>query len=255
MDTPVITQKKRLLELSSLALHILAMLFMLCDHLWATVIPGNEWLTWIGRLAYPIFAFCIAEGYFYTKNFKKYLLRLLIFALVTEIPFNLVTGGGAFYPFHQNVLWTFLLSLLCLKSIDKIRQKQKKRWLAILFMALTVLGFYFAGFVLFVDYYGYGILTVVMFYLLRGERWYHKLLQFAGLFIINCVMIKGQFIPISLFSWELELHVQSFAILSYPLILLYHGKKGPKNKIIQYLCYAFYPAHLLILWLIGLFLT
>ena len=59
-------------EITSMWLHILAMAFMLCDHLWGTVIPGNEWLTCIGRISFPIFAFMIVEGYFHTKNIKKY---------------------------------------------------------------------------------------------------------------------------------------------------------------------------------------
>lgn len=64
------------IEISSMTLHILAMVLMLCDHLWATVIPGNDWLTDIGRIAFPIFAFMIVEGYFHTRSLKKYVGRL-----------------------------------------------------------------------------------------------------------------------------------------------------------------------------------
>ena len=62
--------------IDSFTLHILAMLFMLCDHLWATLFPAQEWMTCVGRLAFPIFAFMIAEGCYYTSNVKKYMLRL-----------------------------------------------------------------------------------------------------------------------------------------------------------------------------------
>ena len=59
------------IETSSMLLHMMAMLFMLCDHLWGTIVPGNDWLTCVGRIAFPVFAFMIVEGYFHTKNLKK----------------------------------------------------------------------------------------------------------------------------------------------------------------------------------------
>ena len=86
--------KKRLtIETTSASLHIIAMILMLCDHLWGTIVPGNDWLTCIGRISFPMFAFMIVEGYFHTSNLKNYVKRLLIFALISEIPFNLAMGS------------------------------------------------------------------------------------------------------------------------------------------------------------------
>ena len=107
------------LRLNAFWLHILAMLFMLSDHLWATVVPGREWMTCVGRLAFPIFAFMIAEGVYHTKDLKKYAKRLFLFALLSEIPFNYMYDGGPIYPFHQNVLWTFLLAIGCIAFIER----------------------------------------------------------------------------------------------------------------------------------------
>ena len=106
---------------------MLAMTLMLCDHLWGTGIIRNDVLTCIGRLSFPIFAFLIVEGYFHTKNLKKYVIRILLFALLSEIPFNLMTGGRIFYPVHQNVLWTFLISIAVMHINEKAK-KSGKLW-------------------------------------------------------------------------------------------------------------------------------
>ncbi len=91
---------------------------MFCDHLWATLLPQYEFLTWIGRISFPIFAFMITEGLYQTKDVKKYVKRLFIFSFISEIPFNLMYDGSVIYLFHQNVLWTFLMALLLLMGID-----------------------------------------------------------------------------------------------------------------------------------------
>ena len=128
------------LETTSMSLHIMGMIFMLCDHLWGTIVPGNDWLTCIGRLTFPIFAFLIVEGYFHTSNLKKYASRLLLFAVLSEIPFNLAMGSRIFYPIHQNVLWSFLISLALIHWNEKAKATQKL-WMRILVgCASVVLG-------------------------------------------------------------------------------------------------------------------
>ena len=238
-------------EITSMWLHILAMAFMLCDHLWGTVIPGNEWLTCIGRISFPIFAFMIVEGYFHTKNIKKYALRLLFFALLSEIPFNLMMGSRIFYPLHQNVLWSFLISLIIIHLNEKAKEK-KKIWLRILTAFATVILGYILGLLLMVDFYHAGILTVLAFYFFRHKKWWCYVGQFLCLFYINTEILGGLGYEIALFGHTFFLLQQSFALLALIPIWLYRGKQGYHNKILKYTYYAFYPLHMLILALIKL---
>ena len=244
-------ERKRRFEPTSFALHILAMVFMLCDHLWATVVPGNEWLTCIGRIAYPIFAFLIVEGYFHTKNLKQYVLRLLIFAALSEIPFNLMTGGSPINPLHQNVLWTFLIGIGLIRLIEWAKRKPHKilRWL------LVVLGVIFGCLVAMLgmtDYMHFGVLTMLVFYLFRGRRWWCLLGQLVCLWIINVEMMGGMFYTLELFGREWIIQQQGLALLALVPIWLYRGRQGLYSKALKYTYYIFYPAHLLILYLLML---
>ncbi len=245
----MIKDKKSILDISSFTLHILAMFFMLCDHLWATIVPGNQWLTWIGRLTFPIYAFMIVEGYFYTKDFKKYIRRMLIFALLSEIPFNLMYSSLWIYPFHQNVLWTFLLALFCMKNIDKLREKFNP-WIAIPLSIMIAGLFALIAQLTMLDYYGEGLLMVLLFYCFRGNGWISRLGQLAGMIYINWEMISGLVIPVEVFGYNFEIPQQGMAVLALIPIWLYRGRQGHYNKVIQYVYYAFYPVHMLILGLL-----
>ncbi len=237
-------------DLSSAALHVLAMIFMLCDHLWATVVPGNEWLTCVGRLAFPIFAFMTVEGFSHTSSLKRYVLRLLLFAAISEIPFNLMYGGSVIYPFQQNVLWTFLLGI-GMMQLNEAARRRGKVWLNVLTASGTVLLGYLAGLLTFVDYGGAGVLTVLAFYFFRGRRWWQLLGQLAALYYINFELLSGLYYDVELFGYAFELHRQNFALFALIPIWLYRGRQGYHSKWFQYFCYAFYPAHILILHLIS----
>lgn len=237
--------------ISSFTLHIIAMLLMLCDHLWATVLSQYEWLTCVGRIAYPIFAFMLVEGYFHTHNLKKYLGRLLFWAVLSEIPFNLMYGGSPLYPYHQNVLWTLLLGLLLITGIEKIRQKGKPLLTIIIFLLSAAAGF-ILGIIAMVDYYGCGVWMVLLFYLFRGRKWWCLLGQLAGMLWINAELLGGLLIPVQVFGHEIFIAEQALACLALIPIWLYKGKQGPHNKVIQIIFYAFYPVHMLILALAAL---
>lgn len=235
------------LETTSFSLHIMAMAFMLCDHLWGTIVPGNDWLTCIGRIAFPLFAFMIVEGYFRTKNLKQYVLRLLVFALLSEIPFDLATGSRIFYPIHQNVLWSFLISIGLIHWNEKMKGKL---WAQIAVGALTVVIGYIAGLVTMVDFYHAGILTVLVFYFFRGRKWWCYLGQLVCLWYINTEMLGGFAYEIQ-FAGQTHFFIrQSLALLALIPIWLYRGKQGYHSRAIQYANYAFYPVHLLVLGVI-----
>lgn len=231
--------------LTAFSLRCIAMGLMLLDHMWATVVPGNDWMNYLGRLAFPIFAFQIAEGYRHTRNFRRYCQRLLIFALVSEIPFNLMVSGSPVYPFHQNVLFTFLLGLAAIHTLDGLRRDDALR------PRLTAIGKLFgillAAVLGFPDYGMLGVLTVVMFYLLRDVP-HVKLCQFLAMLLIHGFGYDGQTIP--LLGGAVQFPVQAFAVFALIPIWLYNGRRGPGGKWVQLAFYAFYPAHMLILALL-----
>lgn len=241
--------KQKLIETTSMSLHIMAMLFMLCDHLWGTIVPGNDWLTCIGRIAFPIFAFLLVEGYFHTKNLKKYVLRLLLFAFLSEIPFNLALGSRWFYPIHQNVLWSFLIAIGLIHWNEKAR-KSGKLWKRLLVGLSTVVIGYLAGILTMVDFYHAGILTVLVFYFFRQRKWWCYIGQLFFLWYINAEILGGFTYEFVLWGHTWHILRQSFALLALIPIWLYRGKQGYHNKALQYTYYAFYPVHLLILGLL-----
>ena len=221
--------KQRKFGLTAAHLRILALVLMLLDHLWATVVPGNNWMTYVGRMAFPIFAFQAAEGYHHTHDFKGYCKRLAIFALVSEIPFNLMISGSPRFIYHQNVMLTLLFGLLACRAWDQ----RKLGWLALICLAAVLT---------FPDYGVMGVLTVLMFHALRDWKWAQLLMLIA----INWFGFEGQHLILGSF----EVPIQAFAIGAILPILLYNGEKGRGGKALQYGSYVFYPLHMLILGLL-----
>ena len=229
--------------MSSFALHIIAMIFMLCDHMWATILD-YEWLTCIGRIAFPIFAFLITEGYIHTSNINKYIKRMVIFAIITEIPFNLMVSASPIYPFHQNVLWTFVISLLTLKYLNFDNTKNIFKSILIIILAIII------ATITMCDYFGTGVMMVVGFYIFRKS----KLLQLLMMIYVNMILIQGYSYPIDIAGYTYYFPQQGFALLSLIFIWLYNGKQGYHAKWFKIFCYAFYPLHMLILYILTIVL-
>lgn len=242
------------IDISAAVLHVLAMTLMLMDHLWATLFPSLDWLTCVGRIAFPIFAFMIVEGYYHTHNFEKYMRRLFLFALLSEIPFDLMYGGTVFYPFHQNVIWTFIIGLCGIQLMETARKTNKIFIYGFTSLAVIIAGF-LLGTVSMVDYYGAGVLTVFVFYFFHQRKWWCLFGQIMTLYWINVEMLGGLMYPMTIFGMKFELCQQGLALLSLIPIWLYRGRQGYHTKSFQYLCYAFYPVHMLLLYMILNFVT
>lgn len=259
---------KKQFDVTSASLHILAMAIMVLDHMWGTWIVRNQWFTTVGRIAFPIFAFLLVEGFTHTKNIKKYILRMLAFALISEIPFDLMHDGMAFNPTHQNVMWTFLVGLLVLWALDSLGKKWS-RWLKTgklggklkyystmggMVLLLGVVSMVLC-IVAMTDYAPIGIFTILTFYVFRGKKWWCYLGQFALLYWLNMEVMGGYCIIVNVFGHELELVQQGFALVALIPIWLYRGRQGYHAKWFQYANYAFYPAHCLILYVVKLLLS
>ena len=216
-------------------LKIIAMVAMLLDHVGKVLLPQYQILQIIGRLAFPIFAFMIAEGCYYTRNKIRYFLSV----------FLLGAGCQAVYiiwekSFYMNILLTFSLSIIFIFSLENYKKTKEKRIrILILFTVITVLLIAVMltvilidqGFI--IDYGIFGVLLpVAIFYAPDKLR---KLIYTAGILILLTLDLGGG--------------IQWWSLLSIPFLALYNQKRGKYN--IKPLFYIFYPAHLVVIYLIS----
>lgn len=219
------------------ALKCIAAALMLTDHVGAILLPEVPVLRCVGRLAFPIFAFFIAEGYAHTRDFRRYFRRLAILAVVSEIPFNL-ENGAVFDPARQNVLFTFCLALLTLRGLEALgRERGFGRWAG---CGLVLAAGFAAGELLRTDYGGWGVVTVALLQLCRDGK-YAKLWLLLAMAAVNGLGMGSLTMPV--FGGEMP--IQIFAVAALPVIWLYNGQAGPKG--LRRAFYVFYPAHLLVL--------
>ena len=228
--------------LNGFHLKLIAACTMFIDHMGYTLFPGVMWLRCIGRVAFPIFCFLIAEGCVHTHDRKKYALRLFMFAVLSEIPFNLMTGWAVWNPYDQNVLWTLLLGAAVCWSIDGVL-KRRTAPAFVLTGAAMVAAFWLLE-VFCTDYGGWGMLLVAMFYGVRRAPYGQaaKMAAQAVGLAFFCIGVMG------------GVTIELWALTALVPIWLYNGQRGFSHKAVQYGFYAFYPLHILILSLIALYL-
>lgn len=179
----------------------------------------------IGRLAFPIYCFLLIEGFDKTRSRVKYAGRLFLFALISEIPFNLAFSGKVFYSSYQNIFFTLLIGFIMIWGMEKIEDHCKSLPLKLVGWGLIFLAAAFLSEIFYCDYGAHGIIAIALLYLFRKNR--------VEQIIAGCVA----------FLWEIT------APLAFIFIAFYNGKRGMKLK---YFFYIFYPAHLLVLYLLTL---
>ncbi|MBR6407084.1 MAG: hypothetical protein IKS19_00620 [Clostridia bacterium] len=224
---------------------IVAVISMLTDHIGYIFFPREMVFRVIGRIAFPIYAFLIAEGFGHTKSRIKYAARLGLFALISEIPFDLAFCKAWFDPSSQNVFISLLLGLLCIWTIDELKTRNKK--LVILSPAITA-AFGYAAFLLKCDYTWYAVLLITVFYFCLNSRFSPA----AGLACCVPVYFTGKVYNSikNNTKWLTESFIvfNCSGLLAIPFIAAYNGEKGYSSQIVKIAFYVFYPAHLLILY-------
>ena len=239
--------KRRLSGFTGNQLKMIAFILMLCDHIGFMLIEngvlygqnpmywnmalqtaaGQRWylaariLRFLGRLSFPIFAFLTVEGFTHTKNIKNYILKLALFAVISEVTFDLAIKGVVWYPEYQNVIFTLLFGVLTMYFIEKAGKKHT----VIQFMIIGV--FCGAAYIVKSDYGAVGVALIAVMYLLRLDR---KL----------CIIMGAVISAAESYTYS------GVAALAYLFIRLYNGKRG--ELPMKYFFYIGYPAHLLLFY-------
>lgn len=216
--------------ISAAVLKWIAVVTMVIDHFAASVywmMPGYDdrvlfVMRKIGRIAFPIYCFLLVEGFFHTRNVAKYLRNCFLFAVLSEIPFNMAIFGRVVYPQGQNVYLTLCIGLGALMMLAQFKGRYELKYVLLQVVIIVVAAC--AGEILEVDYHWKGVLFIILFYYIRGmQEWIRNLAVVAA------------------FAYELT------APLAVIPIHFYNGMRGRQMK---YLFYAIYPLHLLVFGLI-----
>lgn len=195
----------------------------------ATLYIADMVLRLIGRLGFPIFCFLLIEGFQHTRNVTKYAVRLLLFAIISELPFDLGFCGKPLHWGYQNVFFTLFIGLLVMIALDYVYKKLENQKVVriIVYVMVIAIGMVIAEF-LKTDYSAIGVLTISVMYLFRHKRMLETGLGCAVLTVLNPMEITS-FLMMLPINW-------------------YNGERGWN---IKWLFYVFYPVHILVLFLIA----
>ncbi len=222
---------KKFQVLNGAQLKYIAFVSMLIDHtnnaLITPMLNGTGWLlrlsnlfSILGRIAFPIFIFFIVEGFFKTSNRKKYLLTLLVFGVISEVPFDMFTSKTFFSPYWNNMMFTLALCLITVWIVDFLKEKigNKVVWYIVSIVVVAVCSA--IAMALSLDYDYHAIVLAYLFYIFYDKPVWGSVLGYLSI-------IK-----------------ELYSFLGFGMVLTYNGKRGRQCKWFNYL---FYPVHILIL--------
>lgn len=222
--------------MTSFALRALALFSMLLDHAGLSLFPSLPLLRCAGRIAFPLYCFLLVEGFTHTKDVRAYGRRLLLFAILSEIPFDLLIFGRISSPMEQNVLFTLLFALMALVCADALRGRPMQALLVCAALAVCSMA-------LRLSFGWLGVALCLCFHFSRENR--------ARMLLLSSSALALYALSLLLSGVDTHWALTAFcALLALPLILLYNGAPGPRGKWLSFAFYAAYPAHLLLLvWL------
>lgn len=235
--------------MTSFHLKIIALITMFIDHIGYVIFPNHFWLRYIGRIAFPIYAFLISEGLKKTSNIKKYLRNLLILALISELFYDLCFNKNINLFYKTNTVYTLFIASLSIYLYNK-NSNSILKYLSLL-LGLSI------SYILKTDYDILGVLLIFIFYFLHnkyeyliyGIIWVNIKYLSNISYILQYIFNKNIYLPNIYVINSLGLYL--FTIVPFLIIMFYNNKKG---KNIKYIFYILYPLHLFILCIIKLFI-
>jgi len=217
----------------SFQLKLIAACAMLIDHTAHVFFPSAIYMRCLGRIAFPIFAFMVAEGYLRTRNVEKYMIRMLIFAIIAQIPYTLMLSNVS--GFQINVIFTLLLGLASIYAIEK-GNTFTMIFVPILFALIAEFGNF--------DHGAFGIFMVIAFYYTRDSKLYRNLTASLLILLFSASYLLRY--GVNYYGWI----IVAFYLLPLPIINLYNSRKGIANAFTRWFFYVFYPFHIMILVII-----
>ena len=240
--------------ISQETLKLIACVTMLIDHIGAALVVPTDaiyhanmelytTMAWInlvmrciGRIAFPIFCFLLVEGVYHTRNPKKYLQRLAIGMVLSEIPFDLAFFRDGISWAHQSVMVTLLLGCMMVLLMNRSKGFWKLLW---------IVPFYFGAELLHTDYGGDGILLIALFALAKGRK-HEKWWQLAAMFLLYWDFS----FTCRYYNLDIRLPMNRLPLMAAVPIFCYGGRKLTHSKKVQWAFYLFYPVHIAVLYLL-----